>query len=241
MELSSASRRSSDLAATGTPRRPAAIPAPRTLVRCTAHSSSRRNGPQAKVATARGAIRADTGSATSTTPGGGRWRRPNGRRAAPRTTRRARRCRAPSPPSPATTARPASRRGRSGAIRPRPRQRAAATGEDSAAADPFIRAPEARPHAAWMDRNLAPARRGAPCGGRGGVPQRLARDPALTTRRYREARVVSPRALDRIRAQLRARRATDATPAARRTLARARAPRRDAPVTRSFESPTRPL
>jgi len=79
-------------------------------------------------------------------------------------------------------------------------------GEDSAAADLFIRALEERPNAHWIHRNLAPALRAA---GRheeaeASCRELLAHYPKLTTRQFREAMVFSPRALDRICAQLRA-------------------------------------
>jgi len=79
-------------------------------------------------------------------------------------------------------------------------------GEDSAAADLFIRALEERPNAHWIHRNLAPALRAA---GRHAEAEASCREllayyPKLTTRQFREAMVFSPRALDRICAQLRA-------------------------------------
>jgi adenylate cyclase len=79
-------------------------------------------------------------------------------------------------------------------------------GEDSAAADLFIRALEERPNAHWIHRNLAPALWAA---GRreeaeASCRELLAHYPKLTTRQFREAMVFSPRALDRICEQLRA-------------------------------------
>jgi len=79
-------------------------------------------------------------------------------------------------------------------------------GEDSAAADLFIRALEERPNAHWIHRNLAPALWAA---GRreeaeASCCELLAHYPTLTTRRFREAMVFSPRVLDRISEQLRA-------------------------------------
>lgn len=79
-------------------------------------------------------------------------------------------------------------------------------GDDSTAADLFLRALQERPNALWIHRNLAAALHAA---GRE-VEARASRDtllaayPDLTLRKFREAMVFSPRVLDRIGAQLRA-------------------------------------
>ncbi len=78
-------------------------------------------------------------------------------------------------------------------------------GNDSAAADMFIRALEERPNALWIHRNLAPALLAA---GRLDEAQAsrvalLAAYPDLTIQRYKQAMVFSPRTLERIAEQLR--------------------------------------
>ena len=79
-------------------------------------------------------------------------------------------------------------------------------GDDNAAADLFIRALQERPSALWIHRNLAAALYGA---GRHDEAKN-SRDilvqtyPGLTTRKFREAMVFSPKVLDRISQQLRA-------------------------------------
>jgi adenylate cyclase len=79
-------------------------------------------------------------------------------------------------------------------------------GDDAAAADLFIRALEERPNAHWIHRNLAPALLG--CGrleeARKSRAVLLEAYPGLTTARFREAMVFSPRVLSRISEQLRA-------------------------------------
>lgn len=79
-------------------------------------------------------------------------------------------------------------------------------GEDAAAADLFIRALQERPNAHWIHRNLAPAlwAAGRRDEAEASCRELLAHYPALTTRRFREAMVFSPRVLDRICDQLRA-------------------------------------
>jgi len=78
-------------------------------------------------------------------------------------------------------------------------------GDDSAAADLFLRALQERPNAHWVHRNLAAALHGA-----GREPEALtSRDtllaayPDLTVRKFKDAMVFSPPVLDRIGAQLR--------------------------------------
>ena len=79
-------------------------------------------------------------------------------------------------------------------------------GEDAAAADLMIRALQERPNAVWIHRNLALALYGA---GRldeakASLGTLLASHPGFTIRKFREAMVFSPGALDRMAAQMRA-------------------------------------
>jgi adenylate cyclase len=79
-------------------------------------------------------------------------------------------------------------------------------GDDGAAANLFIRALQERPNAVWIHRNLAVALYGA---GRldeakVSLEMLLASHPGFTIRKFREAMVFSPGALDRMTAQLRA-------------------------------------
>jgi adenylate cyclase len=79
-------------------------------------------------------------------------------------------------------------------------------GDDAAAADLMIRALQERPNAVWIHRNLALALYGA---GRldeakVSLGTLLASHPGFTIRKFREAMVFSPGALDRMAAQMRA-------------------------------------
>ncbi len=78
-------------------------------------------------------------------------------------------------------------------------------GDDNGAADLFIRALEERPNAHWIHRNLAAALYGAgrEDEARASCQALLAAYPDITTKKFREAMVFSPRALDRISEQLR--------------------------------------
>ena len=78
-------------------------------------------------------------------------------------------------------------------------------GNDSTAADLFIRALEERPNALWIHRNLAPALLAAGRLEEAKVSQSalLAEYPDLTIARFKQAMVFSPRALERISALLR--------------------------------------
>lgn len=77
-------------------------------------------------------------------------------------------------------------------------------GDDAAAADLFIRALEERPNAHWIHRNLAPAlwAAGREEEARASVRVLLEHYPNLTTRRFKDAMVFAPRALERICVQL---------------------------------------
>lgn len=79
-------------------------------------------------------------------------------------------------------------------------------GDNAAAADLFIRALQERPNAVWIHRNLALALYGA--GRLNEAKQSLgtliASHPGFTIRKFREAMVFSPGALDRMAAQMRA-------------------------------------
>ncbi len=79
-------------------------------------------------------------------------------------------------------------------------------GDDNGAADLFIRALEERPNAHWIHRNLAAALYGAgrEDEARASCQALLAAYPDITTKKFREAMVFSPRALERICEQLRA-------------------------------------
>jgi adenylate cyclase len=77
-------------------------------------------------------------------------------------------------------------------------------GDDHGAIDLFVRALEERPNAHWIRRNLAASLWGA---GRkdealASVQLLMANYPDLTTRKFRDAMVFSPRVLDRLCAQL---------------------------------------
>jgi adenylate cyclase len=79
-------------------------------------------------------------------------------------------------------------------------------GDDSGAADLYIRALQERPNALWIHRSLAPALYGA---GRfdeakASLEVLRAANPSFTIRKFREAMVFSPRELDRVAAQMRA-------------------------------------
>jgi len=79
-------------------------------------------------------------------------------------------------------------------------------GEDAVAADMFIRALQERPNALWIHRNLAAALQGA---GRieeakASLEVLRAANPNFSIRKFREAMVFSPRALDRMADQMRA-------------------------------------
>jgi adenylate cyclase len=79
-------------------------------------------------------------------------------------------------------------------------------GEDSAAADLFLRALGERPNACWIHRNLAPAllAAGRVAEAEASRDALLAAYPDLTIARYMEALVFSPAVLERIAEQLRA-------------------------------------
>jgi adenylate cyclase len=78
-------------------------------------------------------------------------------------------------------------------------------GDDAAAVDLFVRALQERPNAVWIHRNLAAAL----CGlgrmdeAKASLAKFLAAHPGFTVRKYREAMVFSPRALDRMAEQIR--------------------------------------
>jgi adenylate cyclase len=77
-------------------------------------------------------------------------------------------------------------------------------GDDPAAADLFIRALQERPNAVWIHRNLAACLYGA---GRleeakTSLATLLASHPGFTIRKFREVMAFSPRALDRMTAQM---------------------------------------
>jgi adenylate cyclase len=79
-------------------------------------------------------------------------------------------------------------------------------GDDAGAADLFIRALQERPNALWIHRNLAAALYGA-----GRIEEAkasaaivMAAYPGYTIARYKDAMVFTPRALDRMAAQMRA-------------------------------------
>jgi adenylate cyclase len=82
----------------------------------------------------------------------------------------------------------------------------AVAGDDVGAADLFIRALQERPNAAWIHRNLAPALYGAGRldEARQSLAKLLVSHPDITIRKFREAMVFSPDALDRMAAQMRA-------------------------------------
>lgn len=79
-------------------------------------------------------------------------------------------------------------------------------GDAAAAADLFLRALQERPNAHWIHRNLAPAlyAAGRLDEARASCDTLLAAYPDMTAKKFREAMVFSPRALDRISEQLRA-------------------------------------
>lgn len=79
-------------------------------------------------------------------------------------------------------------------------------GDDAGAVDLFIRALQERPNALWIHRNLAAALYGI---GRvdeakASLAKLLASHPGFTVRKFREAMVFSPRAMDRMVEQMRA-------------------------------------
>jgi adenylate cyclase len=79
-------------------------------------------------------------------------------------------------------------------------------GDDAGAVNLFIRALEERPNAVWIHRNLAAALYGAGRvdEARASLGKLLAVHPEFTIRKYREAMVFSPRALDRMAEHIRA-------------------------------------
>jgi adenylate cyclase len=79
-------------------------------------------------------------------------------------------------------------------------------GDESGAADLYIRALQERPNALWIHRSLAPALYGA---GRideakASLEVLRASHPNFSIRKFREAMVFTPRELDRVAEQLRA-------------------------------------
>lgn len=82
----------------------------------------------------------------------------------------------------------------------------AVTGDDTGAANLFIRALQERPNATWIHRNLAPALYGAGRldEARASIAKLLVAHPGITIRKFREAMVFSPDTLDRMAAQMRA-------------------------------------
>jgi adenylate cyclase len=78
-------------------------------------------------------------------------------------------------------------------------------GDDSAAADLFIRALQERPNALWIHRNLAAALHaaGRHDEARASRATLLAAYPDFTIRKFREVMVFTPRVLDRIAGQMR--------------------------------------
>jgi adenylate cyclase len=77
-------------------------------------------------------------------------------------------------------------------------------GDDSAAADYFLRALQERPNALWIHRNLAAALHGAgrEAEARAATKELLAAYPDLTVKQFKEAMVFSQRVLDRMGEQL---------------------------------------
>ncbi|HSF96713.1 MAG TPA: adenylate/guanylate cyclase domain-containing protein [Thermohalobaculum sp.] len=77
-------------------------------------------------------------------------------------------------------------------------------GDDNGAADLFTRALQERPNAHWIHRNLAAALHGAgrEAEARASRNALLAAYPDMTVRKFKDAMVFSPRALDRMGAQL---------------------------------------
>jgi len=77
--------------------------------------------------------------------------------------------------------------------------------DDAGAIDYFIRALQERPNALWIHRNLAAALQGAgrESEAKASLAKLLATYPGFTIKKYREAMVFSPRALDRMIEQIR--------------------------------------
>ena len=79
-------------------------------------------------------------------------------------------------------------------------------GDDNEAANYFLRALQERPNAHWIHRNLAAALHAAGRSEEAQASRRVLFDtfPGLTTKKFKEAMVFTPRTLDRISEHLRA-------------------------------------